>query len=196
MVSIFQEALLVFGTIIAIANPISTAFVFNALVKRNRRDIATAAIITAFTVLVTFLFLGNHLLSFFGITIYAFQAAGGLYLAKVAFDMLGHSIRNATDVYNDAREIAIIPIAIPFISGPGAITSVLVMSSLYHFLAVLIAIVLMLAITWILLINAHKLERVLGQHGTAVIERILGLIVLVISIQFIFNGVSGFIEIL
>ena len=196
MAVILQEALLVFGTIVAIANPISTAFVFNALVKRNRKDIATAAVITAFTVLVAFLFLGNALLALFGITIYAFQVAGGLYLTKVAFDMLGHNIRNATDAYNDAREIAIIPIAIPFISGPGAITTVLVMNSLYHYLSVLIAIVLMLAITWTLLMNAHKIERVLGQHGTAVIERILGLIVLVISVQFIFNGISGFINVL
>lgn len=196
MESIVTNAFMAFGTLIAIINPISTAFVFNALAKRNRREIATAAAITALSVLLTFLFIGGYLMAFFGITIYAFQVAGGLYISKVAFGMLDHNIRNSTDVYDDAKDIAIIPIAIPFMSGPGAITTVLVMSSVYHYVSIVLAIVAVLTVSWLLLIHAHKIEQVLGQHGTAVTERILGLIVLVIAVQFVFNGVLRFIEVI
>ena len=104
-----SEVFLAFGTLIAIMNPISTAFVFNTLARRNRKQTARTACITAVAVLTLFLFIGGPFLSFFGITIYAFRVAGGLYLAKVGFDMLGQHLRRDPDHYDDSpADIAII----------------------------------------------------------------------------------------
>ena len=83
-----NELFLAFGTLIAIMNPISTAFVFNALAHQNRAEIAFTACTTAAVMLITFFLMGSFILGFFGITIYAFKVAGGLYLSKVGFEML------------------------------------------------------------------------------------------------------------
>ena len=194
--------LLAFGTLIPIANPLSTAFVFNSLAGgrsiAERKHIALIASLTAATTLLIFLFLGQYLLAFFGITIYAFRVAGGIYLGKIAFDMLSPSLNKDPEQYEDAKEdIAVIPLAIPLISGPGSITAVLVLSqggSAEGYAAVAMAIMLVALLAWVFLRWSHTLDRIFGEVGTKALERILGLIVLVIAVQFLFNGVSGYME--
>lgn len=190
-----QEILLAFGTLLAIVNPVSTAFVFNAIAHRHRPQIARTACITAVIVLVSFLFLGQYLLEFFGITIYAFRVAGGIYLAKIGFEMLAPKLRKGPEQFA-GDNIGVIPIAIPLLSGPGSMASVLVMADIYSSFSIITAILLVGFVSWIVLLNAHHLERVLGRTGTSIVERILGLIVLVISVQFVFNGITGYLEII
>ncbi len=191
------ETLLAFGTLFTIVNPFSTAFVFNKLAKGKstgeRKRIALRASLYAVAFLFLFLILGNAILTFFGITIYAFRVAGGLYLAWVGFEMLAPHLRRHPENYDDAGDaIAVIPLAIPLLSGPGALTSVLVLTADFPWPPVALAILIVGLISWLVLREAKWFDRVIGRIGTLVIERVLGLIVLVIAVQFVFNGVTGY----
>lgn len=194
--------LLAIGTLLPIANPLSTAFVFNSLAgdfpKKKRQEIALRASLTAVLVLLIFMFLGNWLLTFFGITVYAFRVAGGLYLGFIGFEMLSSDLRKQPDDYsNPNADISIIPLAIPLISGPGSMTAVLVLSqdgSWTTYFVVAMAILILGFLAWIMLREAHYLTKIIGRTGTKALEKILGLIVLVIAVQFLFNGISGYLE--
>lgn len=194
--------MLAVGTLLPIANPLSTAFVFNSLAAnrsvQERRRIALKASFTAMVTLLIFMVLENWLLSFFGITVYAFRVAGGLYLGMIGFEMLSANMRRNPDNYVDEKEdISIIPLAIPLISGPGSMTAVLVLSqggSWGVYAVVAAAIVVVAVSAWLLLRHAHYLTKIFGRTGTNALERILGLIVLVIAVQFLFNGISGYLQ--
>ncbi len=190
--------LLAFGTLFPIVNPLSTTFVFNGLTaKLSVKDKARTALVASLTaalVLLSFLALGHALLSFFGVTIYAFRVAGGLYLGKIAFEMLSKSFYKSPDNVEVRKDVAIMPLAIPLLAGPGSMAAVLVMSeeaSVLSYASISIAIVLVCVISFVLLRFAHVIGGVLQETGARVIERVLGLIVLVIAAQFIFNGVTG-----
>lgn len=192
------ETLLAFGTIFPIVNPFSTSLIFNQLSHRftteQRRRVALKASVTSAAAMLLFLALGKPMLTFFGVTIYAFRVAGGIYLAKIGFEMLSPQPRRSVDNYRKANEarIAIIPLAIPLLSGPGALTSVLVLAAEFRWLPVAIAILIVALLSWIILRHSHLMERVLGSVGSDVLERILGLLVLVVAVQFVFNGVTGY----
>lgn len=193
-----EQAILAFGTLFSIVNPFSTAFVFNSLAtgmsKKQKQQIVTSACITAVCVLLTFLVFGKHLLNFFGVTIYAFRIAGGLYLAKIGFEMLSKHLRRSPEDYKHAGEdLAVMPLAIPFMSGPGAIASVMVLNDKFSILSVALAIVTVIVASWIILRNAHHISRVLDKIGTNVVEKLFGLLVLVIAIQFVLDGIFSFI---
>lgn len=189
--------ILAFGTLFAIVNPISTAFVFNRLARgetpAGKRRLARLASLTAAIVLLTFLFIGRPLMTFFGITLYAFRVAGGLYLGKVAFDMLGRQLRHAPEQYSETVEdIAIIPLGLPLLAGPGAMTTVMVLRENYPWPPVAASIGAVCLVSWLILHQAPRIDRLLGRTGTNVVERVLGLVVLVIAVQFVFNGITGY----
>ncbi len=200
MRELLVQIALAFGTLLAIVNPVSAAFVFQNLTAQDpadrRRRLARTASVTSVIVLLAFLFFGEYVLAFFGITIYAFRVAGGIYLGWIAFEMLGKSLRNNPDEYRETGdEIAIIPLAVPLLSGPGSMASVMVMHSTTRTLAVGVAIGLIGVASFLVLINAERTVRLLGRTGTNVVERILGLLVLVIAVQFLFNGIAGFLAV-
>ncbi|HPF13155.1 MAG: MarC family protein [Planctomycetes bacterium] len=192
-----NEIALSFGTLFAIVNPISTAFVFNRLTagqsKAAKHRLSRTASLAAAMALWAFLAIGQPMMSFFGITLYAFRVAGGLYLGKVAFDMLGRQPRHSPDQFQDSPEnIAIIPLAIPLLAGPGAMTTVMVLRESYSWIPVALAILAVCTLSWLVLSQASRFDQLLGKTGSNVIERVLGLLVLVISVQFVFNGISGY----
>lgn len=192
-----NELVLVFGTLFAIVNPISTSFIFIKLVKdfskRDRDIVALKACLSATITMIIFYFSGQYILDFFGITLYAFKVAGGIYLFTIAFEMLSPQLRKKPENYKEERDsIAIIPLAIPLLSGPGALTSVLVLSTQTSMITIILAILLVMFISWIVLYFAPYIQSVLGRTGIVVFERIMGIIVLVVSVQFVFNGVTGY----
>ncbi len=191
------EILVAFGTLFPIVNPISAAFVFDGLTaheakKRKYRLAYTAAIAFAVTLLI-FLVLGQALMHFFSVTIYAFRVAGGLYLGKIAFSMLSKDFYKGME--KPSNDVAIIPVAIPLLAGPGSMAATLVLAqsaSLSSYVFIGVAIVLVAIVSWLFLRFSSVLSNVLGENGANIAERILGLIVLVIAAQFIFNGVTGY----
>jgi len=193
----WSDFFLSFGTLLPIVNPLSAALIYLKLAAgktaEERRSLIRTAAIVSVLVLWVFLLLGNSLLGFFGITIYAFRVAGGLYLGKIAFEMLGKNPRNPIEAYESpGKAIAVIPLAIPLLSGPGAMTTVLVMTELYSYIAIALAVLVVGVLSWITFTYAVSIEKVLGETGMNVVERVLGLLVLVIAVQFLFNGVTGY----
>ncbi len=192
---------LAFVGLFAIVNPFSTALVFLGLSGKNserqRRNMARKASITSALILIFFMISGTLIFNIFSITLEAFQIAGGLLISIIGFHMLYPRSKLIDEEKKESikkEDISIIPLAIPMLSGPGAITTALVWTSQatsYADRMGLLAIAAIISIiSYFVLINATYFKRVVGHTGTGVIERLMGLIVLVMGIQFIINALK------
>jgi multiple antibiotic resistance protein len=158
------------------------------------------AILTAFVVLVLFALLGTYILQFFGITTHAFQIAGGIIFFGIGWDMLQARRSRVKTTEEEETEsvgkedVGIIPLGLPTLAGPGAITTVIALNGqaigVQQSAAVYAAIVLVLITAWIMLSAAPALTRRMGQTSMNVLTRIMGLLVMVVGAQFVINGVT------
>jgi multiple antibiotic resistance protein len=193
-----------FVSLFTIINPFSTASVFHALTKGNskkqNKKIAKRATLTAIIVLILFVFLGDYILKIFGVSIEAFKIASGILVLGVGYGMIyngGKHFRNIDEKHaREKEDISIIPLAIPMLSGPGAIATALVLmksaeGNTISVLSILASIIIVCLIAYLLLIKAHSIDKYLGKTGISVIDKVLGLIVIVIGIQFIVSGLGG-----
>lgn len=186
--------------IIAIVNPFSTAIVFLSLTGRDRkekkRQMAKKAAIVSAGVLILFMLSGTLIFDTFNITIEAFTLAGGLLIARLGFRMLDATSKEQSEEEEKESkkkdDISIMPLAIPMLSGPGAITTALVWMSqapgTYEKLALIAIPVVTSIIAYITLVKADVLQKALGANGINLLEKLMGLIVLVMGIQFLING--------
>ncbi|BAL23891.1 MarC family protein [Azoarcus sp. KH32C] len=200
MISAF---LLSFAAIFFIVDPIGVVPLFVSMTARDdlakARDMARRACVVATCVMVFFAVFGSVVLQTFNITLGAFRVAGGILLMITAFDMLrAHQASTRTspeeEQEGEAREdIAIVPLAMPLLAGPGAIATAMVLvaqhgSTVAGTVAVVAAIVLTMTLAYVLLHGAHTVKRLLGRTGVAVLERVFGLILAAIAVQFVFDG--------
>lgn len=195
-------ALLCFSSLLAIINPLSTMPMYMALTDgyapEQRRRTLRAGILTAFVVLVVFALLGGTIFQLFGITIHAFRIAGGILFFGIGMDMLQAKRSRGKTTEEEEREglqkedVGVTPLGIPLITGPGAITTVMVLmtqaNNLSHVAVVFGAVIVVLAIAWLVLSGAPRLVRLFGQTGLNVMTRLMGLLVTVIAVQFIVDG--------
>ena len=194
--------LMVFTAIFAIVDPVGNIPIFYTITQRFSREeriqIAKKAIIAAMVTLIVFGLIGQYIFTLFSITIPAFRIAGGLLLFRVAFNML-YGVTPGTKSTQAEKEetlekdmLGIVPIGIPLLAGPGAISTVMLYNSQGNILSsvfVFISIFATLLITYVLLRNVDKIFNRLGRVGSLAISRIMGLILAAIAIQFIINGV-------
>ena len=170
--------------------------------RSQRRRIGMRASLIAFGILVLFAVAGTAILSLFGITIHSFRIAGGLLLFFIAFEMIferrqdRHERSAERAVTEDQiRNIAVFPLAIPLIAGPGAISATILLSGTYSEAwerAILIAIVAVnLAAAWLVFLVAERIDRFLGATGRIVLTRLLGLILAALAVQFVIDGVTA-----
>lgn len=192
----------VFTAIFAIVDPIGNIPIFYSITqkykKEERKKIIKTSIITAFIVLFIFGLVGNYIFMLFHITIPAFRIAGGLLLFRVAFNML-YGVTPGTKTTQKEKEeasekdtIGIVPMGIPLLAGPGAISTVMLYNSngdISNIIVVFISVIATLIITYILLRNVDKIFNKIGRVGSHAISRIMGLILAAIAIQFIINGI-------
>jgi multiple antibiotic resistance protein len=197
-------AVLAFSSLLAMINPLSAATVYVALTgsdpARARRRTVLTGVVTALTVLTVFAAVGTGILAFFGITTHAFKIAGGIIFFGIGSDMLQAKrsrvkVTEAEEVEAGGREeIGIIPLGLPTLAGPGAITTVIALMSqaegVPQAAAVYGAIIAVLGISGIILLVAPALLRFFGQTGLNVMTRIMGLLVMVIGVQFVIDGVG------
>ncbi|MEL6436449.1 MAG: MarC family protein [Pseudomonadota bacterium] len=191
-------------TLAVTIDPIGLAPLFLAVTtgmdRTQRRDVGTRAIIIGGTVLVIFALLGTAILALFGVTLAAFRVAGGLLLFWIAFEMIfeRRQARKQTTAdraitQDDVRSVAVFPLGIPLIAGPGAISAVILLSGQMATIAErasLIAIVLaLLATTWVIFIAAERIDGLLGETGRSVLTRLLGVILSALAVQFVADGV-------
>lgn len=196
--------ILAFTSLFTVINPISTAPLFLAITtndtKKKRMRMAFRSAVACAVVLLLFSFAGHAILTFFGITVDAFKIAGGIIITGIGFGMMKNKERHlqteeAKAEATEKDDVSIIPLAIPILSGPGAITTTIVLMHQAAGGAQMIllssAIIITSALAFIIFSQSSWLSRILGHNGVNVMERILGLIVLVIGIQFFINGAHG-----
>lgn len=191
-----------FGVIFAIVDPFGYVPIFLSLTSGDseeiRKRMVRKACVTAFVVLTLSTFLGQQILSFFGISIPALQISGGLILLIVGFEMmkvLPVVEKLSPKEENEAarkEDISIVPLAIPMLSGPAAIATVIVLSSRAQsatdYPIIIACILVTLFITYLVLRSSSWLIKIIGVNGLNVMTRIMGLLLCAIAIQYVING--------
>ena len=199
-----EYALLCFTTLLTLVNPLGIAPVFLALTERfnslQRRSIAKKGAATATLILIVFALVGSTIFSFYSITLEAFQIMGGILFFRSGLRMLEALVSRTRSTPAEKEEsldhddIAVSPVGIPVIAGPGAITASMMLSaqaeSTVHYGILLAAILITLMVTYLVFRGADRLAVRLGATGMRIIQRIMGIILMVIAVQFIINGVT------
>jgi MarC family membrane protein len=192
-----QFALLAFSSLFSVINPISAAPIFVALTSgspEDRRRAAARACLAAAVVLAVFAVAGGAIFTFFGITVPAFQIAGGLIFALMSIPAIQDGREEVPRDELEKADPSIVPLGIPIIAGPGAISTVMILvgqaqDSLRR-LALGGAIAVNIVLTFLILLAAPKIVSWIGPTGQRIISKIMGLITVVIGVQFVLNGVT------
>lgn len=195
-----------FITLLAVVNPIEAAATFATLTggrtPRVQARIALRASIVALIILVVFGFAGEGLLKALGVGFPAFRIAGGLLLLRVGFNMVFAKETGTQKMSADEQEHAaetedptVFPLAIPIITGPGALTTMVALMTKRHespleMLLVGVVAVIVMAITYLSMRASQGLTRVLGSTGVNATGRVVGIIVAAIAIQLIIDGLQ------
>lgn len=204
-----EQLVTVFVTFLVVIDPIGVAPMFSALTRGGsdhyRRRMALKGTLIATLICLFFVFTGDTLLRFLGISLAAFRVSGGILLFLLAIDMVfarPSGLRSATvreqeeAQYKD--DISVFPLAFPLLAGPGTLTTILLttssISSAKHpllFLAVLGVLLTVLLLTLLTLLLAPPLMKLLGETGANVIDRLLGVILAALAVQFMFEGLRA-----
>jgi multiple antibiotic resistance protein len=201
-----------FVTFFVVIDPLGILPIFMALTGKKsvaiRQQIAVRAVFLASLILIVFVFAGDSIFRFLGISLPAFRIAGGLLLLLLSIDMIlvrSSGLRTATKAEEDEAEestdVAVFPLAVPLIAGPGAMTSViLIMGKAGNdFLIQLIAmsvLVCVLLLCLLVFFFASRLMNVLGLTGVNVIGRVFGIVIAGLAIQYMLDGFTAYIAIL
>ena len=191
----------IFLTVFIIIDPVGIVPLYIAATGgmpevEKRRTIRTS-ITEAFVVLAVFILVGRFILSFFGISPGSFYVAGGVLFFLISIDMLfGQPKRtktSKTEEDEDSSSVAVFPLAIPMIAGPGTITTLMLYSTdAPSYLAITImlflAVIFSLTAVALAMLSSKYVLRVLGRTGVSVIERMMGLILSGLAVQFVYDG--------
>jgi multiple antibiotic resistance protein len=199
-----MQLLLIFTSIVFIVDPFAVIPTFLAMTMRDapaqRRVLARRGAWTCAITLTAFAVGGSIIFKIFGITIGAFKIAGGVLIGLNALDMVQARrsqqretpVETAEGIQKD--DIGIMPLGVPMLAGPGAISTVMVLAlgakSTAATVAVYVSILLTALITYLVLSAASMVERRLGQTGMRILTRLMGLVLSAIAVQFILDGIK------
>lgn len=201
MHNITTMAITVFMGFFAMMNPIANTAVFIGMTanqtQQQRRKTTIKALLTAFLIITAFCLLGKGIFELFGITLPALRLAGGILVFMVGYHMLqgsasklhSHSADTSDD---DDKDIAISPLALPILAGPGTIATAMNYSAsgqILHIVITIIAFALLCLITFICFLYGAKLIEKIGQEGVSITTRLMGLILTIIGAQMFIQGV-------
>jgi len=192
----YEEIIKSFIALFVIINPIGNLTIFVGLSKgldaKKRTKIVNQAMSISTILLLLFLFMGPAIFKLFDIGIDSFMIAGGIILLIIAIIyVLDIHTRDHDKVEDD---IAAVPMATPFLIGPGTIATVILLVSNYGILNPLIGAIAALLAVWIILRFSNKVYKFLGIHWATILSRVMGLFVGAIAIEFIKNGVMAIIN--
>jgi multiple antibiotic resistance protein len=196
--------LVAFSAIFFVVDPLAVLPIFLAMTANEtpaqKRATALRAAITCGITLTVFAAAGSLIFRFFGITLGAFKIAGGVLLFLVALDMMQARQSRTRSTPEEEQEgiekadVAIIPLAIPLLSGPGSIATVMVLMTRHHgfiyTIPVFVSILITAIATWLMLRGAEWIERRLSKTFMNVVMRIMGLILAAISVEFVIAGIK------
>jgi len=189
-----------FITLLALINPVQKIFLINSLQERlsdkELRYISIKSSITAFVILVLFLFLGNVIFTYvFRIQLYSFRVTCGMVLLYSGWVALQHGVLINIDKDVRIQDISSVPIAIPMIAGPGTITATVTFPAQYGALVTVLAVFAALVVNLIIMLYAKNIGRVMIKLNImSPFIRIIGLIIATIGIQMIFDGGIEFLK--
>ncbi len=212
--AILPGFLAVFIPLFIIVNPSSTLALFSSITinytKEQRKQLAKNAVKYATILLFIFAIAGSGILEYLGIEIYSLRIAGGILLAFVGLDMTrrGQQFGESPPGAEQKADYAIVPLAMPSLSGPGAITVIIVsmknltegsadIQALPWIISIILAIlsiILVMIITYFIFISSKYVIKALGKKGMDAFTRIMGLLTVAIAIQFMFTAIQTFLE--
>ncbi len=194
--------LLCITSFFTLINPLGTMPVFmtmtaNLSPDERNRTAKKASIVSLFTIIM-FALSGQLLFNFFGISVNSFRIVGGVIFFIMGMDMLQARLSQVkikdSEVKNYVNDISITPLAIPMICGPGAITNSIVLmedaNTLAKKIVLFASIFVIMFATYLILYSSSKIIKILGQTGINVMMRLMGLIVMVIAVEFFFSGLK------
>lgn len=204
---LYAYGILVFTSFFSLINPIGSMPVFlgmtSTLTPNQRKKTARKAIVVAFFTLLLFAFSGQLMFQFFGISVNSFRVVGGIIFFLMGQDMLNARLTtikfsDETEVNSYVSDISITPLAIPMIAGPGAITNAIVLwddaGTLQFKLVLLMVMVIIMLLTYFIFASASTISNWLGETGNRVLMKLMGLIVMVIAVEFFFSGLTPIIQ--
>jgi multiple antibiotic resistance protein len=178
-----------------IVDPFGNIPIFMGLTENipdaQRKKVYNTATLVGFALLLIFAFTGQEILTIFGLSIYSFEVAGGILLLIIAIRILitGSMHENV----ESPESLGAVPIAIPLLVGPGAITTTIFNLQAYGTLTAILAVLIVLSLTWVILRFINGIYRFLGKTGSLVIARVMALLIAAIAIQYILTGVTHFV---
>lgn len=193
-------------TFFATIGPADVALVFAALTKdatpKQRFVFATRGVLIATAILMFFGIFGDAILAIFGVTLPALRIAGGILLLLIAIDMVfaRHSGGTGTtdeeeDEAKTRNDISVFPIALPLLAGPGAISAIILLTtgaqSQAEYWMVMLGLGIIMLATWLMLLLAIPIQRILGLTGLSVVSRIVGILLAALAVQFIIDGLKA-----
>jgi len=149
------------------------------------------AVITGFILLMIFAIAGRWVLQIFNITLYSFRIAGGILLLFLALELL---MKEKVYAKISPEESGAVPLGVPLLVGPGAITATIINLESVGFSATAISVAIVCIITWIVLKFIEPIHRLLGKVGSMVVSKVMAMLLAAIAIQFILEGISEYIS--
>jgi multiple antibiotic resistance protein len=197
-------SLLALSSIFFLVDPFAALPTFLAITEgadaARRRRIARKGALTTLIVLGAFAFAGEQIFRIFGITLPAFEIAGGVILLLIGLDMLQAKRSPTQEVVGDTvaaaqkEDAGIVPLGVPMLAGPGAITSVMVLvgqaQTHWQMVAILVSIAVTAAVSYLVLGHSDKVVRLLGDTGIRILVRVMGLLLVALAAQYFVNGLA------
>lgn len=201
----FTDYVKILVGLIAIVNPVGAIPIFISLTSGMERTARHAVIntvaVTVSTILLCSLVFGESLLGLFGISIHSFRVGGGILLLLMAVSMLHARVSPTAQTEEEAREsknkesIAVVPLSIPLLAGPGAISTIVIDAhkgtGLAHYGLIAVEIGILTLLLWLALRLSPLIAKRISATGINVFTRIMGLILAAIAVEFIANGIKG-----
>jgi multiple antibiotic resistance protein len=191
--------------LLAIVNPIGSVPIFISATegwsKPDRARTARTVAVTVFIVLTLSAFIGDGILDFFGISIPSFQVGGGILLMLISISMMhgkqGGTRQTAEEAQSltEREVIAIVPLSIPLLAGPGAISSMILSAqqqpTLLRHISLVIPVIIIATTIWLVLNLSDAISQQLGTIGINIVTRLMGLILAAMAVEFIARGLTG-----
>ena len=178
-----------------IVDPFGNIPIFVGLTEKipdaQKKKVYNTATLVGMALLLVFAFTGQEILSLFGLSIYSFEVAGGILLLIIAIRILitGSMHENV----ESPESLGAVPIAIPLLVGPGAITTTIFDLQAYGVVIAILAVLVVLSLTWVILRFINGIYKFLGKTGSLVIARVMALLIAAIAVQYILTGVTHFV---
>ena len=208
-ISVISDLVRAIIALFIIVDPLGNIPIFVGLTENvpqtQRKKIYNTAVLVGTVLLLVFAFTGQLILNIFGLSIYSFEVAGGILLLIISIRILISGTRESAP--ESPESIGAVPIAIPLLVGPGAITTVIFdlqvneqvyANTLFNGILIatiiaILAVVVVMALTWVILKYIDGVYKVLGKTGALIIARVMALLIAAIAVQYILTGVTHFV---